>query len=256
MTFDAGLTACADLVRRGDPDRFLAVMATPVAARARLFPIYAMNVEIARAPWVTAEPLIAEMRLQWWRDALAEIAAGGPARAHEVTTPLARAISPAIAAALDALVEARRWDIHREPFADPAALSAHLDRGAGTLLWAAAATLGDADGDVARNMGRAMGLANWLCAVPDMVARGLAPLPDPSAAGIRALAEDGLDRLATARTGRRHVSRPARPALLAAWMAGPILRRALRRPDRVARGNLAPSGASRRLRLMVQAARG
>ena len=41
----ADLNACADLVRRADPDRFLAAMASPVAARSALFPIYAFNVE-------------------------------------------------------------------------------------------------------------------------------------------------------------------------------------------------------------------
>ncbi|MFN5827641.1 MAG: phytoene synthase, partial [Rhodobacterales bacterium] len=35
------VAACAALVQRGDPDRFMAVMAAPVAARARLFPLYA-----------------------------------------------------------------------------------------------------------------------------------------------------------------------------------------------------------------------
>jgi len=35
--------ACADLVRRGDPDRVLATMAAPMAARAVLFPPYAFN---------------------------------------------------------------------------------------------------------------------------------------------------------------------------------------------------------------------
>ena len=62
------LAACAAMVARGDPDRFLAVMAAPVTVRARLLPLYAFNLEVARAPWVTDEALIAEMRLQWWRD--------------------------------------------------------------------------------------------------------------------------------------------------------------------------------------------
>ena len=78
------VAACAALVERGDPDRFMAVMAAPVALRVRLFPLYAFNLEIARAPWVTTQPMIAEMRLQWWRDVVAEPAP----RAHEVVGPL------------------------------------------------------------------------------------------------------------------------------------------------------------------------
>ena len=76
---DDDLNACAALVERGDPVRFRAAMASPMAARRVLFPLYAFNLEVARAPWVTQEPMIARMRLQWWRDALAEIAAGGDA---------------------------------------------------------------------------------------------------------------------------------------------------------------------------------
>ena len=76
MSFDA----CAALVERGDPQRFRAAMAAPPEARRVLFPLYAFNVEVARAPWVTQEPMIAEMRLQWWRDALEEIAMGGRVR--------------------------------------------------------------------------------------------------------------------------------------------------------------------------------
>ena len=43
------VAACAELVERGDPDRFRAVMAAPVEARAQLFPLYAFNLEVARA---------------------------------------------------------------------------------------------------------------------------------------------------------------------------------------------------------------
>ena len=88
--FDDDIAACADAVSRGDPSRFRATMAAPAAARAVLFPVYAFNLEVARAPWVTNEPMIAEMRMQWWRDALDEIATGATVRRHMVATPLSR----------------------------------------------------------------------------------------------------------------------------------------------------------------------
>ena len=75
-----GFEACAGIVERGDPERFLAIMAGPVAARRILFPIIALNIEVSRAPWVTQEAMIAEMRLQWWRDALEEVAEGKEVR--------------------------------------------------------------------------------------------------------------------------------------------------------------------------------
>ncbi|MCE2750015.1 MAG: squalene/phytoene synthase family protein, partial [Rhodobacter sp.] len=123
------VAACAALVQRGDPDRFMAVMAAPVAARARLFPLYAFNLEVARAPWVTQEAMIAEMRLQWWRDTVESLAGQGPVRAHEVAAPLAQVVrgQGLPLAVMDRLVEARRWDIYREPFEDRAAFDAYLE---------------------------------------------------------------------------------------------------------------------------------
>ncbi|MFY9244816.1 MAG: squalene/phytoene synthase family protein, partial [Roseicyclus sp.] len=112
------LQACADLVARGDPDRFRATMAGPLAARRVLFPLYAFNIEVSRAPWVTGEPIIAEMRLQFWRDVIEELAAGRPPRAHEVIAPLAQAIPQSVIGGLDRLVAARQWDIYSEAFAD------------------------------------------------------------------------------------------------------------------------------------------
>lgn len=250
------LNACAGLVQRGDPDRFLAAMAAPVAARRVLFPLYAMNVEVSRAPWVTQEAMIAEMRLQWWRDALEEIAGAGPVRRHEVVTPLAEALTAEIARALDEYIAVRSWDIYRDPFEDQAHFDRYIDRSSGSLLWAAARALGDAEERVVRDFGFAMGLANWLRAVPGLEARGRIPLLDGRPEAVRQLAERGLDHLSRARAARGAVSAAARPALLAGWQAGPILRQAQKEPARVAQGALEQSEARKRLTLMARAASG
>jgi phytoene synthase len=118
------LQACADLVARGDPDRFRAAMATPPEARAVLFPLYAFNLEVSRAPWVTEEPMIAEMRLQFWRDVAEEIGQGARPRAHEVCAPLAAVVRAEDGALLDGLVAARRWDIYKDAFEDAGISSA------------------------------------------------------------------------------------------------------------------------------------
>jgi phytoene/squalene synthetase len=251
------LAACADIVRRGDPDRFLSVMAAAPAARAVLFPLYAFNLEVARAPWVTSEPLIAQMRLQWWRDVLDAIAAGGQVPAHEVARPLA-AVLRARAVPLGplcALVEARRWDIGRTGFAGEEALLAHLDATAGGLLWTAAMALGEdpAREAAVRAAGRAGGVAGWLMAVPALVAQGREPLPDPTPAGVRALAARGLAALRSARQARFAA---AVPALRSLWQAGPILAQAAREPGRVAEGTLGLSEFGRRGRLLWKAATG
>ncbi|RVV99870.1 phytoene synthase [Mesobaculum littorinae] len=241
MAEDLGFEAAAEIVRKGDPDRFLAVMAAPPAARPVLFPIFAMNLEVARAPWVTEEPLIAEMRLQWWRDALDEIASGGVVRRHEVTVPLATVLDAEGAQLLDQLIEARRADLEEMPFADTGALWAYLDATGGGLLWAAARALGaDAAAEaMVRARGQAMGLANYLMAVPDLRARAKRPLPEGT--DIAALAREGLQR---AGTGAARGA--ARTATLAAWRASPLLRQAAKDPAAVEEGRLAQSEFARR----------
>jgi len=252
--------ACADLVRRGDPDRFRAVMAAPVAAREVLFPVYAFNLEVSRAPWVTEEPMIAEMRLQWWRDALGEIRDGGPVRRHEVATPLSGVVDAKGTELLDQLVAARRWDVYREPFEDMAHFREYIGKTSSNLLLAAARSLADVPEDTVqdtvREAGYALGLANWLRAVPALEKAGRIPLVEGTHQAIRALAEEGLDHLASARAARRTVPGAARPAMLVVWEAGPVLKAARDRPGRVGDGTLDTAPFRSRLTLMARAATG
>ncbi len=250
--------ACAELVRRGDPDRHAATLAAPPEARARLWPLYAFNLEIARAPYVTQEPLIAEMRLQFWADTVAEAATGATPRAHEVATPLAalirdHALPPA---AFEGMIAARRRDITRAPFDDTAALLAHVDATAGALMELAARSLGAGEGTlpVVSEFARGAGLANWLMAVPALEAAGQPPLP--SGVGADVLAQTGLVHLRSARAHRAKVPRAALSALLTGWQAKAVLTRAVRDPAAVAEGRLAPSEFRRRGGLLLRSVLG
>lgn len=244
---DAAMTldACAALVERGDPDRYAATLAAPVSARAKLWPLYAFNLEIARAPWVSTQPLIAEMRLQFWRDVL--VAEKPPA--HEVAGPLHALLrqTPALAPLLDRVVAARRHDIARDPFATEGDFDAYIEETSATLFWAAALALGaESDAETAfRALGWAAGLANYLRAVPALTARGVQPLRDPSPKAVRILAAEGLNHLSIARTQRGRFGQ-AKPVALAAWVAGPLLAQAYANPTRVAEGTLALSEFARR----------
>jgi hypothetical protein len=81
------------LVRRTDPDRWLAsrFVADPLA-RADLIALYAFDHELARAGRVTSTPLLAEIRLTWWREMLDEAYEGRPVRHHPAAQALALAI--------------------------------------------------------------------------------------------------------------------------------------------------------------------
>ncbi|MDW3222184.1 MAG: squalene/phytoene synthase family protein [Paracoccaceae bacterium] len=237
MRFDADLTACAALVEKGDPDRFAAAMASPVAARRVLFPLYAFNVEVSRAPWVTQEPMIAEMRLQWWRDALEEIGTGAVVRRHEVVTPLASIIDAEGAKVLDRLVAARRWDIYKDAFEDAGHFESYLNETAAGLMWVAARALGvtDTGGEGAiRKLGRATGLARFLQAVPALEAQGRIPLVDGRAEAISLLAQTMQADCPSAREVKSILTKTARPAMTEAFLTNPVLSQIAKEPQRVA----------------------
>lgn len=249
--------ACAEIVERGDRDRFLAAMSCPVEAREVLFPIYAFNVEVSRAPWVTEEPMIAEIRIQWWREAMEEIGAGKEPRAHEVVQPLSGLIrEQGLPTSLfEEAAQARRWECYKEPFEDEAHFTQHIERTAAHPTWAAALGLGAGAEleEPVRQVGRATGLANWLRAVPELESRGRYPLPDGRPEAVQSLAREALERLETV---KRTDFGPAVPALRASWDVPRVLKLAARRPELVAQAGLEGAPAGRRLRLMWHAARG
>ncbi|MCV6596438.1 MAG: squalene/phytoene synthase family protein [Mangrovicoccus sp.] len=248
------LQACADILAQGDRDRFRATMAAPVAARRVLFPIYAFNVEVIRAPWLASEPPIAEIRLQWWRDVLAEIGAGQPPRAHEVAQPLAGVLDAEAAQILDALVAARRWDIYAAPFEDAAHFAEYLEATSAGLLWVAARALGAPahyESQI-RSFGWAMGMAGFLAAVAELRARGRQPLLSRQDQAVKSYSKEGLERLSLCDGLAKSLPSKVAPCLLAGWQSQALLRRAYARPERVREGNLALSEARKGLMLLWQ----
>lgn len=194
-----GLDPLAQGLRRDDPDRFYTALLAPPALRPRLFALYAFNQEVARTRERVSEPMLGQIRLQWWREALAEARAGTP-RAHPVAGALAGWFrdAPPAGADLDSLIDARERDLEDAPFATVAGLMEYVDGTGGALLRAGLAAL-EVDSVAARtaasHAGRAYALAGLLRAVPFHGAAGRVMLPAEllAAAGIddpRGLAGD------------------------------------------------------------------
>ena len=135
----------AEFVRRHDPDRFLCALFAPADRREALFALVAYNHELARAREAARNPMAALIRLQWWRDAVEEAAAGKPPRRHEVAEPLARAIRSTRLDPADllALADAREAEAEEEGEGIPtvSAFHAYLRGTAGALAVAAARSL-------------------------------------------------------------------------------------------------------------------
>jgi phytoene synthase len=153
------------VVKRADPDRWLASrFIADAAARADVIALYAFNHELARVSETVREPLMGEIRLTWWSEAVGEIFAGGAARRHPVVDALAVAVGRRnlARAPLDAMVEARFSDLDPESLADDAALEAYIDATAGAVMALAVAATAGVEAHAARPAARAWGLAGLL----------------------------------------------------------------------------------------------
>jgi len=63
-----GLSPLAALVRRHDRDRYQTALFAPADRREAMFALYAFNYEIARVREIVTQPMLGQIRLQWWRE--------------------------------------------------------------------------------------------------------------------------------------------------------------------------------------------
>src|ERR1700733_11944885 len=109
------MNAIEELVRRGDPDRYLSALFAPADKRPHLLALYAFNVEIARVADTVREPMMGEIRLEWWRETLAGARQGMP-RNHHVARALTMLLSPTDLPAewFEGMLSARAFDSSAE----------------------------------------------------------------------------------------------------------------------------------------------
>lgn len=147
----------AERLRAADLDRYLATLYAPAEARASLFALYALDLELAEVVRTTTQPMVGLIRLAWWREALEKLDRAPPP-AQPLLIALAKSVLPrgvtgaflsGIEAGFAALLE------------DPVDLYAYV-KGRGATLFAAAAVLSGDSGAGARNAGRIWAAAELL----------------------------------------------------------------------------------------------
>jgi phytoene synthase len=169
------------IARSGDPDRTLAALFAPRESRADLFALYAFNVELARIAEQVSEPELGAIRLQWWREAIPR-AAKGEATGHPVADALGatlaqRKLSPS---RIEALIDARTFDIATKIMPDWNALETYLNDTAGALFALSAQSLGAGEPSLepaSSQAGLAYGLTGLMRALPVHAAAGSVYLP-------------------------------------------------------------------------------
>lgn len=153
-------THCQMLVDKFDHDRYLTCLYAPEQIRQNLFALYSFNYEISRIRETVSEPMVGEIRLQWWRDALRDIFEGGPVRNHDVISPLATAIKQHNLPEdmLMSVIDGRAQDLYDDSPETSVALEEYLTQTSGNLSCLAVHIAGQDDiGDLAQSLGLAWG---------------------------------------------------------------------------------------------------
>ncbi|MGH6811593.1 MAG: phytoene/squalene synthase family protein [Methylocella sp.] len=172
---------CEGLLRREDKDRWLASLFAPRERRRHIHALYAFSLEAARVHEIVSEPLLGEIRFQWWRDAL-----DGKNEGDAKANPVAAALLDTIArfelpkAPLRELIVARGSCLYGDMIESIKALESYTEATCSNLLRLAALILDGAEAaasDAALHAGIAYGITGLMRALPWHCARGQVFVP-------------------------------------------------------------------------------
>lgn len=153
-------TLAEQLAGVGDPERGLAIAYAPRAAREAIALLWRFDEMLAGVVRSTTEPLIGQMRLTWWHEAIAALETG-PTPAEPLLQDIA-AILPAqglAPAALLPLIDG--WELLIDPLPFDAAQLAGYAEGRGAALFdLAARALGGTADEAVRAAGRGWALVD------------------------------------------------------------------------------------------------
>ncbi len=268
MLSEAQRTEVISAARRGAYDYYLSALLAPVGSRDDQLVLAAFEGELVRIIETVGEPILAEIRLQWWRDTIAAMAErrGPPNQrsGHAIADALAVLVEVGRVSmsSLHQSIDARSADTGTEPIVSEEDLERYLDQTDGAALEraiavAAAATGGpEPDRDLVQAAGRCVGLARILLDMPRRHAMGQVPLlaglsgqtitacgvcdddagtaeqaeqRDEQAAQCRKYLAEAALHLGTVRRGWARLPRGQRAALGPVALVGPYLRALQRR---------------------------
>ncbi len=178
-----GYNYCAELVKRNDEDRYLSTLFAPNKKRPALFALYAFSFEVSQTRERVSEPMLGEIRLQWWREAIEGLFGGAP-RKHEVIEALASVMeqSPLPRMLFDSLIDAHSLDLEDDPVATVEDLLAYASACSSHVMKLAAFVLIGGEpceslDKAAQSAGLAWALTGLIRALPVHAARGQSYIP-------------------------------------------------------------------------------
>jgi len=244
------LGPCAEIARRHDRERYLCGLFAAPDRREAVMALLAFSIEIGKTREVVSEAMLGEIRLQWWRDAVAEIYEADPRR-HEVVDALADSVQrfDLPRAPLDAAIDARATDLDDMPpeCADALERYAHATSGAiHKLILQVQGERRTEVIDAAEQIGTAWALVGLVRASPYLARVGRLPVPRDvldrhgaragdfqagrSTPALVAALRDIVSMAESRLAGPRHLGVAAAPAVLPVVLLRRHIR-AIRRPD-------------------------
>lgn len=166
------MTYCLEQVRRFDHDRYLSLLLAPEKTRDVLAVTSAFGAEISRVPLTVSEPMLGQIRLQWWRETLEAISDSHTAD-HEVAQGIADITTKSVVRPSEFIdvVDGYERELDETPFESYDDLSRFLDQTTGVLTRISAVLLldrplNDTEGNLVERLARGQGLVTLLRNLP------------------------------------------------------------------------------------------
>ncbi len=143
---------CRDLIQNDDPDHYLISLYAPQDKRNALYALFAFNYEISKISYTVSEPMLGEIRLQWWREVINDIYQD-KLQLHDIVPSLAEAIER-YALPKDlimAMIDGRSQELYPENPDNIVILENYLSLTAGNLSCLMMRILGNDDLDILAN---------------------------------------------------------------------------------------------------------
>jgi len=227
---DTDTVYCRNLLATYDYDRYILSCGVQSALRPALWAVYAFNHEIAKIRESVNDIHAGHIRLAWWHEALAAYRTGQPMPAHDVARALGRAITTYHLPmdALDALIDARTFDLDGTTPATLEGMACYADASNTPLLQLAAQIVGAPDTpETLKALGTAYGLCGLIRALPYMASQKRCVLPASMIYDIGLMPEqiDHLEPSSKLNTAIEQVCTRAQSQLTAAAAIHPLFKK-------------------------------
>ena len=193
-------------LKTAEPDLWLSTrFISDAEKRADVVALYAFDHTLSRIAHIVTQPMLGEIRLAWWREAIDEAFDAKPPRAHPVVKALSVAISrrDLNKQAFDTLIDARERDLDATPLNLDEAVR-YAEQTASDVMSIAARIINPKSASDLIAPGRAWGVARLAAerrltpdaqaAAPQVVRKALASTPDMLSEAFPAIAYAALAR--------------------------------------------------------------